>query len=225
MHHTSRRISMVEIRREKPDHIKQIYSLNEAAFEDSAEARIVDALRENCPGTLSLVAEADDEIVGHIFFSPVKIEWSGTVIKGMDLAPIAVRPDRQRQGIGSRLVRAGLEILEEQEYAYVIVVGHPGFYTKLGFEPASKYHLTCQWERLPDKAFMIVVNDPSSILGVKGVARCSDEFDRILARTDVTYGLLPPKELVKRAPNLNGCRPFWRDWTRKYMKVFSEAPL
>jgi putative acetyltransferase len=171
---------MVEIRREKPKDIKQIYSVNEQAFKDSAEARIVDDLRENCPGTLSLVAEDEGEIVGHIFFSPTSIEWSGTLIKGMGLAPMAVRPDRQRQGIGSHLVRAGLEILEEKGCAYIIVLGHPEFYTRFGFKPASKYNLTCQWEGIPDEAFMIVVNDPPSLLGVKGVARYRDEFDEAM---------------------------------------------
>jgi putative acetyltransferase len=168
---------LIIIRRERPEDIKEIHSVNEQAFEDSAEARIVDTLREKCPDALSLVAEDEGEIVGHIFFSPVEIEWSGAVIKGMGLAPMAVRPDRQRQGIGSRLARTGLEILKDQEYPYVIVVGHPEFYPKFGFEPASKYHLTCQWEGVPDEAFMIVVNEPSSLLGVKGVARYRDEFD------------------------------------------------
>ena len=105
---------MVTIRKEKPGDIKHIYSVNEQAFEVPTEAGIVDTIRENCPDTLSLVAEDDGEIVGHIFFSPAEIEWSGKVIRGMGLAPMAVRPDRQRQGIGSQLVKAGLEILEEQ---------------------------------------------------------------------------------------------------------------
>jgi putative acetyltransferase len=171
---------MVVIRREKPEDIRQIFSVNEQAFETPTEAGIVDVIRENCFDTLSLVAEDEGEIVGHIFFSPAEIEWSGTVIKGMGLAPMAVRPDRQRQGIGSRLVRAGLEILKEEGCSYVIVVGHPGFYPKFGFEPASKYHLECQWEGVPDEAFMIVVNDPSSLLGVKGIARYRDEFDEAM---------------------------------------------
>ena len=171
---------MVTIRVEKPEDVKQIYSVNEQAFEDSAEARIVDALRDNCPDTLSLVAEDRGEIVGHIFFSPAEIEWSGAVIKGMGLAPMAVSPDRQRQGIGSQLVKAGLEILEEHGCSYVIVLGHPGFYPKFGFEPASKYGLTCQWEGLPDEAFMVIAMEPSSLLGVKGVVKYMDEFDEAM---------------------------------------------
>jgi putative acetyltransferase len=171
---------MVRIREEKPEDFEQIHSVNEQAFEAPEEARIVDDLREKCPDALSLVAEDEGEIVGHIFFSPVEVESSGTIIKGMGLAPMAVRPDRQRQGIGSQLARAGLEILKEQGCPYVIVVGHPEFYPKFGFVPASKYGLTCQWESVPDEAFMIVVNDPSSLLGVEGVASYRDEFDEAM---------------------------------------------
>jgi putative acetyltransferase len=171
---------MVIIRREKPKDIRQIYSVNEKAFEAPEEARIVDALREKCPDTLSLVAEDDGEIVGHIFFSPAEIEWSGKVIKGMGLAPMAVRPDRQNQGIGSDLVRTGLDILEKQGCPYVIVLGHPGYYPKFGFELASKYNIKCQWEGILDEAFMIIVNDPASLQGVKGIARYRDEFDEVM---------------------------------------------
>jgi putative acetyltransferase len=171
---------MVAVRKEKPEDIKQIFSVNEQAFGVSTEAEIVDELREKCPNTLSLVAEDDGEIVGHIFFSPVEIEWSGDVIRGMGLAPMAVRPDKQRQGIGSQLVKAGLEILKEQGCPYIIVLGHPEYYPKFGFEPASKYGLTCQWEGVPDDAFMVIVMDTSSLLGVKGVAKYRDEFDEAM---------------------------------------------
>jgi putative acetyltransferase len=171
---------MVIVRKEKPEDIKQIYSVNELAFGVSTEAKIVDTIREKCPDTLSLVAEESGEIVGHIFFSPVEIEWEGKGINGMGLAPMAVRPDRQRQGIGSQLVRLGLEILKEKGCPYVIVLGHPEYYPKFGFEPASKYGLTCQWEGLPDEAFMVIVMKPSILLGVKGVARYRDEFDEAI---------------------------------------------
>jgi putative acetyltransferase len=176
---------MVEIRREKPEDIRQIYSVNEQAFEAPEEARIVDALREKCSDTLSLVAEDEGEIVGHIFFSPAEIEWAGTVIKGMGLAPMAVRPDRQNQGIGSDLVKAGLKLIEEKRYPFVIVLGHPGFYPKFGFVPASKYHIKCQWKGIPDEAFMIIINDPSALQGVKGIARYRDEFDEAMKQKEI----------------------------------------
>jgi putative acetyltransferase len=70
--------------------------------------------------------------------------------------------------------------LEERGCSYVIVLGHPGFYPKFGFEPASKYELTCQWEGVPDEAFMVIAMEPSSLLGVKGVAKYRDEFNEAM---------------------------------------------
>ena len=151
--------------------------MNETAFDQSTEADIIDALRDVCPDVLSLVAESDGEIVGHILFSPVTIEDGSQSRQGMGLAPMAVTPDRQRQGIGSELVQAGLEILRKQGCPFVIVLGHPAFYPRFGFVPASRYGLTCQWEGVPDAAFMVLVLDASSMAGVTGVARYREEFD------------------------------------------------
>ncbi len=171
---------MIEIRRERSEDIGKIFSVNESAFETDAEARVVDLIRENCPDTLSLVAEDDGEIVGHIFFSTAGIQWSGTLLQGMGLAPAAVLPDRQKQGIGSQLVKEGLQILKDQGCPWVIVLGHKWFYPKFGFEPASQYNLACQWEGIPEDVFMVRVFDPSSLLGVKGVARYRREFDEAM---------------------------------------------
>jgi putative acetyltransferase len=168
---------MITIRRECPGDIATNRAVNEAAFRQCAEADIVDALRYACPDILSLVAESDGEIVGHILFSPVTIEDGSQSRQGMGLAPMAVTPDRQRQGIGSELVQAGLEILREQDCPFVIVLGHPAFYPRFGFEPASGHGLRCQWEGVPDAAFMVLVLDEASMAGVTGVARYRDEFD------------------------------------------------
>jgi len=168
---------MISIRRERPEDIAPIRTVNEAAFEQTTEADIIDALRDVCPDVLSLVAESDGEIVGHILFSPVTIEDGSPSRQGMGLAPMAVTPDRQRQGIGSELVQAGLEILRKQGCPFVIVLGHPEFYPRFGFVPASRYGLRCQWEGVPDAAFMVLVLDASSMAGVSGVARYREEFD------------------------------------------------
>ena len=118
---------MISIRRERPEDIAVIRTVNETGFDQSTEADIIDALRDVCPDVLSLVAESDGEIVGHILFSPVTIEDGSQSRQGMGLAPVAVTPDRQRQGIGSELVQAGLEILRKQGCPFVIVLGHPAF--------------------------------------------------------------------------------------------------
>ncbi len=167
---------MITMRPERPEDVAAIRAINEAAFGQTAEADIVDALRFACPDVLSLVALSDETLVGHIFFSPVQVEGGSRTIQGMGLAPMAVLPERQRQGIGSRLVEAGLRILRRQDCPFVIVLGHPGFYPRFGFVPASRYGLTCQWEGVPDEAFMVLILDESAVAGVAGVARYRDEF-------------------------------------------------
>jgi putative acetyltransferase len=162
---------MISIRRERPRDMVGIRAVNEAAFGKRTEADIVDALRAACPDHLSVVVESAGTIVGHILFSPVTVEGGSQYRHGMGLAPMAVMPDRQRQGIGSRLIEAGLEILREQGYSFVIVLGHPEFYPRFGFVPASHHGLRCQWVGVPDEAFMVLVLDEASMAGVTGVAR------------------------------------------------------
>ncbi len=152
-------------------------SINERAFEGPAEAGIVDRLRRACPECLSLVAEDGDDVVGHILFSPVAVESAGRTVAGMGLAPMAVVPDRQRQAIGTKLVQEGLEILRRRGCPFVIVLGHPDYYPRFGFERASTHGLSCQWEGVPDEAFMVLVLDRGVMAGVSGVARYRAEFD------------------------------------------------
>jgi len=168
---------MISIRRERPEDIGSIRAVNEAAFGEHTEADIVDALRHACPDLLPLVAESDGEIVGHILFSPVTIEDGSGSTQGMGLAPMAVMPNRQRQGIGAKLIEAGGEILGERGCPFVIVLGHPEFYPRFGFVPASRHGLRCKWEGVPDAAFMVLVLDEATMAGVRGVARYRDEFD------------------------------------------------
>ena len=171
---------MVIIRIEKPQDVLQVRKVNEQAFEGPAEANIVDTLRQTCPSSLSLVAEDGDCIVGHILFSPATIDSSGGTIEGMGLAPMAVLPSMQRQGIGSQLVKRGLEILRERGCPFVIVLGHPEYYPRFGFELASKYGLSSQWDGVPDEAFMIMVMDHAALKGVCGVARYREEFNEAM---------------------------------------------
>ena len=171
---------MINIRIESRKDIHQVRLLNEQAFEQPAEANVVDKLRRNCPDYLSLVAEDGRNIVGHILFTQAVIEDTGGVIQGMGLAPMAVMPARQRQGIGSRLVKRGLEILREQGCPFVIVLGHPEYYPRFGFERASKYGLSSQWEGVPDEAFMVIVMDQAALTGISGVAKYRAEFDEAM---------------------------------------------
>ncbi|MBU1182187.1 MAG: N-acetyltransferase [Proteobacteria bacterium] len=168
---------MINIRIENQEDILQVRSLNEQAFEQPVEAGIVDKLRQARTDFISLVAEDGKIIVGHILFTPVVIEESERKLQGMGLAPMAVMPNRQRQGIGSMLVNRGLEILKEQGCPFVIVLGHPKYYPRFGFEPASRHNLKSQWEGVPDEAFMIAVFDSNLMRNSGGVARYRDGFN------------------------------------------------
>jgi len=169
---------VITIRPERPADASPVRHVNELAFGQPDEADLVERLRRGCRDSLSLVAE-DDAVVGHILFTPVVVESAGRPVVGMGLAPMAVLPDRQRQGIGSQLVRRGLDILRERGCPFVVVVGHPEFYPRFGFEPASTHSLSSQWGGMPDAAFMALVLDVDTMTGVSGVARYREEFDDV----------------------------------------------
>jgi putative acetyltransferase len=167
---------MTIIRTEKPTDIPQVRIVNELAFGRPAEADLVDRLRSVCPDALSLVAEEDAVVMGHILFTPAVIESAGRRVIGMGLAPLAVHPDHQRQGVGSALARRGLALLREQGCPFVIVLGHPTYYPRFGFERASLHGLACQWE-VPDEVFMVLIWDAPALAGVSGVAEYMAEFN------------------------------------------------
>jgi putative acetyltransferase len=169
---------MITIRSERPEDASRVRLVNELAFGQSAEADLVERLRQACTDSLSLVAE-DDAVSGHILFTSVVVASAGRRVLGMGLAPMAVLPDRQRQGIGSQLVRRGLDILRERGCPFVVVVGHPEYYRRFGFEPASMHGLASQWEGVPDAAFMVSVLDVHAMAGVSGVAKYREEFNEV----------------------------------------------
>lgn len=157
-----------------------IRQVNERAFGQQVEADIVDRLRDNCPDILSLVAVQEEQVVGHILFSPAKIEGDGKAVQGMGLAPVTVKPEWQRQGIGSLLIRTGIRMLKDRGCAFVILLGHPEYYPRFGFERASQHGIHSQWDGIPDEAFMILVLDGSAMKDISGVARYRSEFDEAI---------------------------------------------
>jgi putative acetyltransferase len=165
------------IREERPGDESAIREVNDLAFGQPAEGSIVDALRASgCPLT-SLVAIDGERIVGHILFSPVTIEAQGGTATGTGLAPMAVLPLLQSRGIGSTLVRAGLAEVRAKSYPFVVVLGHPRYYPRFGFVPASRHGIRCAWDEVPDEAFMAMVLDEAAMSGVAGIARYRPEFD------------------------------------------------
>jgi putative acetyltransferase len=165
----------IEIRDERPGDIAEIHALNNLAFQQEQEANIVDALRQNRAARLSLVAVADGQIVGHIMYSPITIAGK---YEGAALGPMAVLPEYQRKGVGSKLVAAGNERLLKEGCAYIIVLGHAEYYPRFGFKPASMFGVTCEWE-VPDNVFMLLVLDHAKMHGVSGKAQYRSEFSSV----------------------------------------------
>jgi putative acetyltransferase len=113
-----------------------------SAFNQNAEADLVEALIANGGVTLALVALQDDEIVGHILFSPLEIITDGVVSTAQALAPLAVAPAMQGRGVGGALIKASLAQLQADGHALVFVWGHPDYYTRFGFHPAIPHGYT-----------------------------------------------------------------------------------
>jgi putative acetyltransferase len=155
-----------------------IHRLNTMAFETDAEAKLVDALRAAGALTLSLVAEVGGEIAGHIAFSPVIVGSARHTIQGVGLAPMAVAPAHQRQGIGGRLIDDGLRRLRDAGHRFCVVLGHAEYYPRHGFMRASE--LGMRWERpVPDDIFFVRELAPEGLAGVSGTVRYRPEFDLV----------------------------------------------
>lgn len=123
------------IREETTDDFAAIRSVNVAAFQQNDEADLVDALRTDGDVILSLVAEEGSNIVGHILFSRMQIVSESATTEAVALAPMAVLPEKQSQGIGSKLIEKGIELLKKDGHRIVIVLGHPKYYPRFGFLP------------------------------------------------------------------------------------------
>jgi len=163
------------IRREQPQDIPEIRQVLIRAFGQKLEASIVDKLRKNCNSILSLVAFADGKIVGHIMFSPVVIEGKQGKLVGTSLAPLAVLPEYQRKGIGTQLMQTAIARIKEGGCPYIIVIGHPEYYARFGFEQAGRFGISSEWG-VPDEAFMILILDRKAMNGITGVARYRQEW-------------------------------------------------
>lgn len=165
------------IRDENAQDRTDIHALNASAFETSAEADLVDALRVQVHPVISLVAEEADTVLGHIMFSPVSLSGHPG-LKIMGLAPMAVAPQHQRQGIGTALVRAGLERCRELGFGAVVVLGHPQYYPRFGFLPAKRLGIDCEYE-VPVDVFMVMELQPGYLHGASGIIKFHTAFSNV----------------------------------------------
>ena len=166
---------MVSIRPETSKDVDSIRYVNEQAFGQITEAAIVDKLRNRNALTISLVATENNEVVGHIAFSPVVIESESSSFKAIALAPMAVLPAYQRKGIGSQLVRAALEECRRLAHETVVVLGHPDYYPRFGFVLAKPKGIACEFE-VPDEAWMILELQEGALAGRTGTVKFQPEF-------------------------------------------------
>ena len=169
---------MIIIRRERPEETSAVRRVNEQAFGQRAEADLVDALRQRDELLISLVAIEDEQVVGHILFSPVTVQSDGASWDAMGLGPMAVLPEHQGKGIGSRLVEAGLEECRKARHKVVVVLGHPEFYPRFGFAPSKP--LGIRWEKdVPEEVFMVTELREGALAEREGVVKYLPEFDGV----------------------------------------------
>ena len=167
----------MRIRAEERGDEGAVFEILTAAFPTPAEAELVNALRRRARPLVSLVAEEGREIVAHILFSPVTLS-AAPRRRVMGLAPMAVAPARQRQGVGSALVPAGLERCKELGSRAVVVLGHPEYYPRFGFVPARGFGIRCAYD-VPDEAFMALELSAGGLRACAGTARYAPEFDSV----------------------------------------------
>ncbi|MCP1164591.1 MULTISPECIES: GNAT family N-acetyltransferase [Bacillus] len=172
---------MVTIRQEQKNDYRKTEEVVQQAFlheefSDKTEHELVKRIRE-CDAfipELSIVA-VDEEIIGHIMLSKITIEQDGISVESLALAPVSVVRDHQKKGIGGKLIVAALEKAKELGYGSVVVVGHPEYYPKFGFNKASEWNIKSPFE-VPDEVFMVMELSENALQGVEGVVQYSSAF-------------------------------------------------
>jgi len=171
---------VITVRPERPDDHEAVFEINHEAFGGDSEARLVEALRRS-PAfipELSLVALDGSRTVGHILFTKILVRDSGQSHDALALAPMGVLPAHQKQGIGTALVRRGLQDARALGHSVVIVVGHPEYYPRFGFVPAKPLGIRAPFE-VPSEAFMVLELRPNALKGVHGEVEYPPEFNPV----------------------------------------------
>ena len=166
-------VESIEIREESPRDFDAVCELTNAAFSASefghnGEAELIDSLRTSSSSLLSLVASLDKQVIGHILFTPVSIESESGSLKGMGLAPMSVHPKFQRQGVGTSLIREGIRQLWSAECQFIAVLGHPDYYPRFGFRPASDWKVSHGFDGIPQEVFFLLCGAKESLQSFAG---------------------------------------------------------
>jgi putative acetyltransferase len=164
------------IRQESAEDRLAVRRVNRLAFGREDEGRLVDALREEGYSRVSLVAEEGGHVVGHILFSQLPIMTKGGMVEALSLAPMAVVPSHQREGIGSLLVREGLRACKAAGHRIVVVLGHPEFYPRFGFSAKLADPLKAPYS---GEAFMALELVSGALAGVEGEVSYQPPFERL----------------------------------------------
>lgn len=165
------------VRQEKKQDFNSIYDLHKKAFKQEDESQLVEFIRssENFIPGLSLVAEKRGKIIGHILFSKIILRGEKEY-ESLLLAPMAVLPEYQNQGVGGTLILKGLDRAKELGFSSIFVIGHKHYYPRFGFQRASTWNITCPFE-VPDGAFMAIELQIDSLKGKSGVLRLPKAFE------------------------------------------------
>jgi predicted N-acetyltransferase YhbS len=170
----------ITLRREQPADSSAVFEVHRQAFGRDDEARLVDALRRNEAAfvpELSIVAVTEGRVSGHILFTRIHIEGpGGRRVESLALAPLAVLPAFQRQGIGGQLIREGLDVARQSGFGSVIVLGHAAYYPKFGFVPAEKWGIRAPFE-VPANVFMALELVPGALSDASGLVIYAKEFN------------------------------------------------
>jgi HAD superfamily hydrolase (TIGR01509 family) len=166
----------ISIRHEWPDDIPAIHRVNQRAFPQETEANLVDLIRDRGNMMLSLVALNGADVVGHILFSPVTLK-PGSHIRGLGIGPVAILPEMQGKGLGSRLIETGLNICRERGYDFIVLLGNPRYYSRFGFIPAAEFGLDNEYGA--GEEFQARELKPGILNGTRALVRYVPEFKEI----------------------------------------------
>ncbi len=155
--------------------LPSIHEVEQAAFARPTEANLVDLSRARGQSTLSMVAIQDGVVLGHVLFTPVTFDPPHPGWRGLGIGPIAVLPKSQRTGIGSRLMRAGLEHVRRLDYGFVVLLGDPAYYSRFGFIPGHAFGLSSDYG--DGDEFQVLELHPGALTGMAGKVKYIPEFE------------------------------------------------